>query len=166
MASVKLKFIPLKPVSDNGCQAFGKEGQLVVQVTHNGRSRNVPTGFKILDSEWDKRNHVFILPADSERLRLVCLCRVEVRRDMERLRRIMARLDLRQEHYSVDEVVDSFSRFKIDYSISAYMTDIIADLRLRGHLRTSEIYQSTLRSFLRFTEGKDVCIDMLTPELL
>ena len=166
MASVKLKFIPLKPVSDNGCQAFGKEGQLVVQVTHNGRSRNVPTGFKILDSEWDKRNHVFILPADSERLRLVCLCRVEVRRDMERLRRIMARLDLRQEPYSVDEVVDSFSRFKIDYSISAYMTDIIADLRLRGHLRTSEIYQSTLRSFLRFTEGKDVCIDMLTPELL
>lgn len=166
MASVKLKFISLKPGSEDECQVSDKEGQLIIQVTHRGRSRNVQTGFKIFACEWDRRNHVFILPSDSERLRLVCLCRIEVKRDMDRIRRIAARFDLRQEPYTVEEIVESFSRFKLEYSVTSFMTEIIADLRLRGHLRTSETYHSTLRSFLRFTDGNDICMDMLTPELL
>ena len=50
--------------------------------------------------------------------------------------------------------------------LCAFMQVIISQQRALGRVRTGEIYESTLRSFMRFREGNDITFDKLNSEII
>ncbi|MBR5102053.1 MAG: site-specific integrase [Muribaculaceae bacterium] len=51
-------------------------------------------------------------------------------------------------------------------SVRAFIENIINDLKLTGHIRTSETYQCALNCFMRFRSNKDLQWQEITPKLL
>lgn len=51
-------------------------------------------------------------------------------------------------------------------SVFDFMESIISDLKKSGRIRTSETYQSTLNSFARFRNGKDLTFDELNVQMI
>ena len=86
--------------------------------------------------------------------------------DMERLMRIISRLDGSGLEYTADDIINEFNRYSNDYSLFNFTESIIAKLKQNGRIRTSEAYISTLHSFRKFRKGEDIMLDSLTSEIM
>ncbi len=68
--------------------------------------------------------------------------------------------------YSADGIVPNFQNQANEQSLFSFMRSIIAQLRQMGKHRTSETYQATLKSFMKFREGKDVLMDEINSDMM
>lgn len=159
MASVKIKFRP-SPRQE-------EEGMIYYQIIHAKKIRRLLSPYTILPSEWDERRSAIAtfshLPERRQRLLSI---RDFIRRDLERLVTIERSMENKGFSYTVDDIVDEFNRFTNSYSLFNFMTDSIARLRTNGKIRTAETYTSTLNSFRKFRNGKDIMIDCLTSDIM
>ena len=99
MATVKVKFrASSKP---------GKEGTLFFQVIHGRVTRQIATGYKIFEREWDAAGSEIIL-TDSNPLRHDYLLSVKeaLTTESSKLKGIIARLDKTGDNYSVEKIVE------------------------------------------------------------
>lgn len=142
MATIKVKFRP-SSVTDS-------EGTIYYQVIHNRKVRQIHSGYKVYVSEWDAESSTVCHGAVPGREEYIRLVRHAIRRDMERLNRILRRLDNACIDVTVDEIVDEFHHYMEQYSVGTFMEEIISKLKSARRTRTSEIYTATLRSFTRF----------------
>ena len=69
--------------------------------------------------------------------------------------------------HSLDEVIDHMlSELSVSDSVFNFMHAQVVHKKRLGKIRTSETYQSTLNSFMRFRRGHDLTFDMMNAELL
>lgn len=158
MASVKVKFRP----------AGGQGGRGVVyyQVIHERRLGRIFTDYRLMAGEWDAGRHTVAVPhVRSERGKVLYGMRQRIRQDIDRLHRIIRRLEYR-EYYSVDDVVEEYERYRRRYTLFAYMESNISRLCAQGKTRTAETYMAALRSFRKFRGGEDLMLDALSGEVL
>lgn len=162
MATIKVKFRP------SGVD--GQEGSIYYQVLHDRVPRQIATPYKILPSEWDDRRGSIIIPRDpTPRKALLASIRDRVRLDLERLTRIIRRLDDTGVPYSGDDVCDEFHAYTDRLSLRDYMGRAIIRLRECGRKSTSGNYSNARSSFTRFLSSRgqdDVLLDSLTPQLI
>ena len=168
MATIKVKFRP-SAVAE-------REGAIYYQIIHERRVRQLLTQYRVMPEEWDGCRMTVRVVADSVRRRHVMAVREMVRCDMERLVRIVRRLDDEGLGYTADNVVEEFRRYGEEYSLSSYMEDMIRRLRGNGKIRTSETYRSALLSFRKFLcesqvdgcmdGGRDIMLDSLNKEVM
>ena len=157
---MKLKFKPsLK--SD-------KEGFLYFHVIHGMEVRKVRSKYKILNEEWDERTGRVLLPSCSSSrfsyLFHVC-CSVEW--ELQRFSKAMFEWESSGCQHSLDEVIDHMlSELSVSDSVFNFMHAQVVHKKRLGKIRTSETYQSTLNSFMRFRRGHDLTFDMMSAELL
>ena len=159
MTSIRVKYRP--------STAAGREGTVYYQIIHNRTVRRFMSSHTLRDDEWDKRNECVAggSPGDiahTTRLRAV---RFSISRDLDRLRRIIRKLDTVSMVYTADDVVDEYRRHLREYTLFNFMESVIATLFKNGKLRTSEIYRATLNSFMKFRNGEDIMLDCLTPDV-
>lgn len=71
-------------------------------------------------------------------------------------------------HIMVDEngIVSNMYDQEENISFFHFMGDIMACLSSNGHSRTAETYRSTLNSFKRFREGKDLSVTHITQDVV
>lgn len=69
MASIRIKFRP--------STVSGKNGSLFFQIIHLRQVRQLNSGLRICDSEWDIENASVIIPAGASAERLDYLCSVK-----------------------------------------------------------------------------------------
>lgn len=95
---------------------------------------------------------------------------VEVRRqiaaDMERMARVVRRLDKAGVPYTVDDVVSDYAKSTAECSVFNYMSVLIERMRQNGRVRTAETYTAALNSLMRFRQGKDLALDSLSSDLM
>lgn len=158
MASIKVKFRPSTVAK--------QEGSVYYQIIHERRVRQLISEYKVFPEEWDEcRSTVVAAPHHmSERSGIISRIRDGIRLDIERLSRIIRRLDNNSPGYTADDVVEEFNRYIRDYSLFSFMQTIATRLKANGKIRTAETYMTTLNSFRRFRQGADIMLDMLTPE--
>ncbi len=158
MVSVKVKFRPSVPEN--------LEGTIYYQIILERKSRQLKTDYHVFSSEWDERRSKVINSNNNERKSLIMSIRENIRRDIERLTKIVKRLDNTGIDYSVQDVIDEFLRYEKEYSLFSFMENIIINLKLNGKSRTAETYTATLNSFKKFRKGKDLILDNLSSDIM
>lgn len=156
--SVKVKFRP--------SAAEGHEGTVYYQLIHQRVVRQLYTNYKIFPSEWNEKRSVLVVSQNSERKLLLLSIRERIRWDMERLAKIVRRLEDDGLNYTSDDVIDEFSRYANEYTLFNYMESVIVKLKQTGKTRTSETYRAALNSFCKFRKGEDIMLDCITSELM
>ncbi len=168
MASIKVKFRP-------SCTA-DREGTIYYLIAHGHQTRQLRTNYRIFPEEWDMRRSTVTAGRESDRRELILALREEIRHDLDRLTRLDRRLREKDPEYAPDVLLEEFSRYVHDYSLSNYMEKVIAQLKRNGKVRTSETYRAALNSFKKFLashspegefgETNDLMIDGLTSEII
>ena len=158
MASIKVKFRP-STVADH-------EGTIYYQIIHDRKPRQLLTDYHIFPTEWDDNRSMVVTTQKSDRKSFVLSIRERIRWDVERLTKIIRKLDNNGLTYTADDVIDEFNRYANEYSLFNYMENVIAKLKQNGKLRTSETYKSTLNNFKKFRQDEDIMLDCLTSDIM
>lgn len=140
MTSIKVKFRPSADAE--------REGAIYYQIIHDRKVRQCSTPYRAFPKEWQTR------------------FREETRRDVERLTRIVRRMESRGTVLSADDIVEEFKLYRSRYSLFRFMESVIMNLKECGKIRTAETYTATLQSFSRFRRGRDPMLDEITPDLI
>ena len=157
MASIKLKFRP--------STVQGEPGAIFYRIIHNRIARQVTTNYRIYSHEWDTHNSV-ILKSQNNNARDAHLLKLQssIDEDMQRFNRIIKSLDQEGRIYTSDDVVELFQRS--ENQLFKFMQGVIASLKTLGKTRTAETYVSTLNSFMRIRESKDISLDDINSDLM
>ncbi len=156
MASIKLKFRP--------STQEGKEGVLYYQVIHDRIVRQLKTDMHIFSDEWNERKSELAI-RNNERTDLLVSFREQTARDKRRLEQIASKLEA-EHNCSADTIVKRFVESSDEACFFNFMESVIAQLRKLNKVRTSETYTSTLSSFMKFRNGKDLPHDEITSDLM
>lgn len=158
MASIKVKFRP-STVADH-------EGTIYYQILHERKPRQLLSEYHVFQSEWDESRAMVITTQTSERKAFILSIRERIRWDVERLTKIVRKLDGNGLQYTADDVIDEFNRYAQEYSLFNFMESIIIKLKQNGKVRTSETYTSALNSFKKFRKDEDIMLDCLNSEVM
>ena len=158
MASIKIKF-RASTVADH-------EGTIYYQIVHGRKVRQILSDYHIFLSEWDKNCSNVTPDHNSGRKSLILSIRERIRWDVERLNKIVHKLENVGIDYSADEIIDEFKRHASEYTLFNFMESLIDKLKQNGKLRTSETYRATLNSFRKFRDGEDIMLDCLTSDIM
>lgn len=143
MATIKIKFRP--------SSVAGREGTLCYQVIHKRQTRLISTGYKLHLSEWDKESEK-ILQSDKtpERNHYLEALKFRTEEDIKRLKNIIRKLEIVDKLTSEQVVLAFHASDNQDNGFFAYARKMINRTKRMGKDRTSEIYASSLNSFIRF----------------
>lgn len=158
MASIKVKFRP--STIDNN------KGTIYYQIIHDRKPRQLLSEYHVFPHEWNEKRSMVTTTQDSERKSLILSIRERIRWDVERLTKIIRKLEAKGLSYTADDVMDEFHRYASEYSLFNYMESIIAKLKHNGKVRTSETYTAALNSFKKFRNDEDIMLDSITPDVM
>lgn len=158
MASIKVKYRP-STIADH-------EGAIYYQIIHERKVRQLNTEYHVMPDEWDENRSMVTTKQSSERKSFILSIRERIRWDIERLTKIVRKLDGKGLQYTADDVIDEFNRYAQEYSLFNFMETIIIKLKQNGKVRTSETYTSALNSFKKFRKDEDIMLDCLNTEIM
>lgn len=156
MASVKVKF--------RASASEGQPGSLYYQIIQQRVVRQISTDYKLYPHEWDAGAETVVV--GGERQHYLAAVKERADWDVSRLKAVIARLEADGSRYTADEVITAFRRRTQEASLCNYLHSAIAHLRQMGRERTAETYTSALRSFMTYTEGRDLPLDGLSSALM
>ncbi|MDE7420454.1 MAG: site-specific integrase [Muribaculaceae bacterium] len=158
MASVKIKF--------KASSLPNHEGTIFYQILHDRKQRQLYSDYHVFPWEWDEKRSMVVANLKSDRKSFILSIRERIRWDIERLNKIIRRLDNDGLIYTVDDVIDEYNRQAAEYSLFNFMESMIIRLKRNGKMRTAETYKSTLNSFKKFRNDEDLMLDCLTSEIM
>lgn len=168
MTSIKVKFRP-STVADH-------EGTIYYQIIHERKPRQLLSDYHVLPSEWNEKQSMVTTDRESGRESFILSIRERIRRDVERLTKIVRKLEANGLSYTADDVIDEFHRYASEYSLFNFMENMIAKLKRNGQIRTSETYTAALKSFKIFLKSRasdndyrnneDIMLDAITSDLM
>lgn len=149
MATVKIKFRP--------SSVDGREGTVYYQVIHGRVARQINTSYKLFPAEWSKRySRIVITPSNEYRRQYLLLLDKRIAEDTDRLENIITALERKEGAFTATDVTSAFHSEHCGLFFLAFMREVINGLKRLGKVRTVETYTSTLNSFIRFMDGKDI----------
>lgn len=161
MASIKVKY--------RQSSICGQEGSIYYQVLHERAQRQLATTYKVLPEEWDSRRGNVMINKDSTRKTHLLSVRQRIKHDMERLAKIIRRLEDSGMAYTGSDICEEFRGYKDRLSLGNQMETAIVRLNESGKRSTSGNYRNALSSFRRFlsTKGEDdIMLDSITSDLM
>ncbi len=161
MASIKLKF---RTHTDNT-----KAGALYFQVIHDRVVKQVKTDYRIYSHEWDKhRGEIFKdLPFSEQRHEALKVIHDKVAWEQRKLEQIVRSFEDAGRPYTAEDIIKRYKSATADKpTVFEYMRSQSERMKKLGRVRTSETYQQTLRSFMRFRNDIDLYFDMLDADMV
>ncbi len=86
--------------------------------------------------------------------------------DVDRIYNTIIEFESHNVRFTAQDIAHNFKQYIKEFTVKKYMLDIIAALRKKGRIRTSETYASTLRSFLRFRKDKDIHLRLISSRVI
>lgn len=158
MTTVKVKFRP--------STVEGRPGTIVYFVTHRRVVRQITTGYKVFPHEWDDKQSSLVVTSAGERTAVVQAVTQRIRRDMNRLDKIINGLNSGKRTFATDEIVRLFHEAEREASFFEFMEEVILQLERLGKERTAENYTTALNSFKRFRNGNDIMLNEIDSDLM
>ena len=158
MITVKVKFRP--------STVEGRPGTIVYFVTHRRVVRQITTGYKVFPHEWDDKQSSLVVTSAGERTTVVQAVAQRIRRDMNRLDKIINGLNCGKRAFATDEIVRLFHEAEREASFFEFMEEVILQLERLGKERTAENYMTALNSFKRFRNGNDIMLNEIDSDLM
>lgn len=86
--------------------------------------------------------------------------------DLKKFNQIITKLEQCQKPYISDYVITMFCSFIANDSLFDFMEDLIGSYKKFGRTRISEAYNSTLNSFKKFRNNKDIGLNEIDDDLI
>ncbi|MDE5871565.1 MAG: site-specific integrase [Muribaculaceae bacterium] len=153
MASVKVKFRPSALV--------GGKGTVYYQVIHDRKSRQILTDYHLFSTEWDKVHSAVVIIRDDVREAVAASIAERIRMDLDRMARIIGKLNKKGLAFTADDIVDAYRRYSGEFTLFGFMEGVICSLVSNSKIRTSETYRAALNSFKAFRCNEDIMIDSI-----
>ena len=153
MATVKVKLRP--------STVPGKAGTIYYQLTHLRQVKQITTKIHLHPQDWDS-NKAQIIFTDSTSYLLQC----KIDRDLDRLKKIIYKIDAECANYTVNEIIEKFYQTTADYSITDFFTQQIQKLKNDNRRGTARNYSKTLKSLKAFMKNTDSTFNIVTEQLV
>ncbi len=149
MATFKVK---LRPSS-----VEGRAGTIYYQIIHNREVRQLKTEYKVFASEWDDASGTIATAnIKSERICTLASIHERINWDLKRINNIIERFGKRHVKYTAKDIINAFHLQSPELSFFSFMQSVISKLKLLNKYRTAENYITTLNSFAKFRNNKDL----------
>lgn len=158
MTTVKVKF--------RSSTVEDRPGTIVYFVTHRRAVRQITTDYKVFPHEWDDKQSRPILAPTGERTAVIQTIAQRIRRDINRLDKIINSLNCNKREFATDEIVKLFHETEREASFFEFMEEVILQLERLGKERTAENYTTALNSFKRFRNGNDIMLNEIDSDLM
>lgn len=158
MATIKVKYRP--------STVSGQEGTIYYQIIHDRKVRQISTDIRILPESWDEKRSAIRISKDAGNQERLLANRERIKWDVERLSKIVKRLDNKGIEFSAEDVVRGFELYRDRYTLNNYMQGLIAKMKQQGRLTTAGHYRSAMNSFGKFCNGEDIMLDTITAETM
>lgn len=158
MTTVKVEFRP--------STVKGRPGTIVYFVTHRRVVRQITTGYKVFPHEWDDKQSSLAVTSAGERTTVVQAVVQRIRRDLNRLDKIINGLNSGKRAFATDEIVRLFHETEREASFFEFMVEVILQLERLGKERTAENYTTAINSFKRFRNGNDIMLNEIDSDLM
>ena len=161
MTSIKLKF---RAHTDKT-----QEGVLYFQVIHERVVKQVKTDYRLYEYEWDKQRGEIIesLPFSGPRNEALTAIRDKVSWEQRKLEQIVKAFEAVGKSFTTEDIIKEYKAAATDkITVFEYMRRQSERMKKRGRVRTSETYQQTFRSFMRFRNEVDLYFDMLDTDMV
>lgn len=153
MATVKVKLRP--------STVPGKAGTIYYQLTHLRQVKQITTKIHLHPQDWDS-NKAQIIFTDSTSYLLQC----KIDRDLDRLKKIIYKIDAECANYTVNEIIEKFYKTTADYSITDFFTQQIQKLKNDNRRGTARNYSKTLKSLKAFMKNTDSTFNIVTEQFV
>lgn len=135
-----------------------KAGRLYYQIIVHRASYLYNSQYKIYETEWSKQTGLIITDALSQRGKELMTIKKCTEWETAKLYEVAQRMFSISESVDYNLVVHEFETQKAQQSFHSYVMGQIVKLKQKGKSRTSETYQSTYRSFMRFLKRDDILL--------
>lgn len=143
------------------------EGSLFFMVIHHNIARQIPTGYKLFENEWNASLSEIVLPDnDTSRHCHLLSLKKALNSDCSRLKNIIATLENSGSIYSSEKIVEMFLAPKNENGFISFAQTLICQLKQSGKRRTADKYTTATNSFLRFAGHKNVLWQHLDSALI
>ena len=153
MATVKVKLRP--------STVPGKAGTIYYQLIHLRQVKQITTKIHLHPQDWDS-NKAQIIFTDSTSYLLQC----KIDRDLDRLKKIIYKIDAECANYTVNEIIEKFYQTTADYSITDFFTQQIQKLKNDNRRGTARNYSKTLKSLKAFMKNTDSTFNIVTEQFV
>ena len=153
MATVKVKLRP--------STVPGKAGTIYYQLTHLRQVKQITTKIHLHPKNWDSNNTQIIF-TDSTSYLLQC----KIDRDLDRLKKIICKMDTECANYTVNEIIEKFHQTNSDYTITDFFTKQIQKLKNDNRRGTARNYNKTLTSLKAFMKNTDSTFNIVTEQFV
>ena len=153
MATVKVKLRP--------STVPGKAGTIYYQLTHLRQVKQITTKIHLHPKNWDSNNTQIIF-TDSTSYLLQC----KIDRDLDRLKKIICKMDTECANYTVNEIIEKFHQTTSDYTITDFFTKQIQKLKNDNRRGTARNYNKTLKSLKAFMKNTDSTFNIVTEQFV
>ena len=159
MATVKVKF----RASSNS----DKEGTLHFQIIHNRITRQIHTGYKLFQYEWETgQSEIILSGSDTSRHDYLISLKEALAADTLKLKGIITRLEKTGGTYTAEKIVELFHTPGNDGGFILFALRLINQLKQIGKKRTADTYTTVLNSFRRFRSELDVLLEDVDSNLM
>lgn len=153
MATVKVKLRP--------STVPGKAGTIYYQLTHLRQVKQITTKIHLHPKNWDSNNTQIIF-TDSTSYLLQC----KIDRDLDRLKKIICKMDTECANYTVNEIIEKFHQTNSDYTITDFLNKQIQKLKNDNRRGTARNYNKTLKSLKAFMKNTDSTFNIVTEQFV
>mgnify|MGYP002578310094 FL=1 len=153
MATVKVKLRP--------STVPGKAGTIYYQLTHLRQVKQITTKIHLHPKNWDSNNTQIIF-TDSTSYLLQC----KIDRDLDRLKKIICKMDTECANYTVNEIIEKFHQTNSDYTITDFFAKQIQKLKNDNRRGTARNYNKTLKSLKAFMKNTDSTFNIVTEQFV
>lgn len=145
-----------------------KPGKVYYQVIHKRKVKQIDTNYVVYPSEWDTLSERIQIDERTcaERRKILHSYNEKILWDQCRLRNIILSFNLKEDEYTVDEIVNSYLKISANNSLHTYIKKQIVLLQDAGRKRTAETYAAALSSFMKFRINEDLPFEGITSDLL
>ena len=158
MASIKVKFRP-SSLSE-------REGRIFYQIIHDRKIRHISTDYRLFPHEWNDASATLIIKNKTDRTQHLNSLQERIKCDIDRLNRIINRLDGNASPYTADEVVEGFQESVSAITLFNEMEKAVLRLSQNAKIRTSQAYATALRSFRKYRRDDDILLDNLSSAVM
>ena len=160
MATIKIKF--------RASSSTENEGTLFYRVTHNRIVRQISSGYKVFPQEWNAEKECLVLPVESDSIRRNYLVSLKetLLDDTKQLKSIIKRLERSGEVYTADKIVYLFLHPIIGHGFIAFARQEIENLKKIGKKSKVKSYTTTLKSFSRFRNDKELLPEEVNSDII
>lgn len=156
MATVKLRFRP--------SSVPAKEGSLAYLVMQGHMTKQIKTGCKLSEEEWNGED---IHAATPDREQYIDWVKSELAEQEKRILYIIKVLEHTFPAYTANDVIKAYTLPERQYdTFITFTRNVIASLHTAGKVRTAETYKNTLNSFMRFRNGRDFFIGDMDSDIV